>query len=56
MQNRNAWVCHTHLLSKGKITFQSSFMLMTIQPFFFASSKSVWVKVPRVSQSNFHVA
>ena len=27
-----------HLLSKGKITFQSFFMLMTVQPFFFASS------------------
>jgi hypothetical protein len=26
------------LLSNGKITFQSSFMLMTVQPFFFASS------------------
>ena len=29
---------HTHLFSNGKITFQSFFMLMTIQPFFFASS------------------
>ena len=28
----------THLLSKGKITFQSLFMLMTVQPFFLASS------------------
>src|SRR6266704_1510367 len=28
----------THLLSKGKITFQSFFMLMTVQPCFFASS------------------
>ena len=28
----------THLLSKGKITFQSFFMLMTVQPFFVASS------------------
>jgi hypothetical protein len=27
-----------HLLSKGKITFQSFFMLMTVQPFFVASS------------------
>ena len=27
-----------HLLSKGKIIFQSFFMLMTVQPFFFASS------------------
>ena len=27
-----------HLVSKGKMTFQSFFMLMTVQPFFFASS------------------
>jgi hypothetical protein len=31
-------VRHAHLLSKGKITFQSFFMLMTVEPFFFASS------------------
>jgi hypothetical protein len=30
----------------GKDLFQSSFMLITIQPFFFASSYSAWVKVP----------
>jgi hypothetical protein len=29
---------HTHLFSNGKITFQSFFMLITVQPFFFASS------------------
>jgi hypothetical protein len=28
----------THLRSKGKITFQSFFMLITVQPFFCASS------------------
>ena len=27
-----------HLFSKAKIAFQSFFMLMTVQPFFFASS------------------
>lgn len=27
-----------HSLSKAKIVFQSFFMLMTVQPFFFASS------------------
>ena len=32
--------------SNVKICFQSFFMLMTIQPFFFASSYSAWVKVP----------
>ena len=29
-----------------KICFQSSFMLMTVQLFFFASSYNAWVKVP----------
>jgi len=28
----------THLFSNAKIVFQSFFMLMTVQPFFFASS------------------
>jgi hypothetical protein len=32
--------------SNAKIRFQSFFMLMTIQPFCFASSYSAWVKVP----------
>ena len=35
-----------HLLSKGKITFQSFFMLMTVQPFFVASSYRACVNVP----------
>ena len=30
----------------GKIVFQSSFILITIQPFFFASSMSVSLNVP----------
>ena len=29
---------HAHLFSNAKIVFQSFFMLMTVQPFFFASS------------------
>jgi len=29
-----------------KMRFQSFFMLMTVQPFCFASSYSAWVKVP----------
>jgi hypothetical protein len=32
--------------SNAKIFFQSFFMLMTVQPFFFASSYNAWVKVP----------
>jgi hypothetical protein len=35
-----------HFLSKGKITFQSFFMLMTAQPLFFASAMSASVNVP----------
>jgi len=34
------------LLSKGKITFQSFFMLMTVQAFFFASAISASLNVP----------
>jgi hypothetical protein len=33
-------------LSNLKMRFQSFFMLITIQPSFFASSYSSWVKVP----------
>src|SRR4029434_2863362 len=33
-------------LSNAKMVFQSFFMLMTVQLFFFASSYSAWVKVP----------
>ena len=33
-------------LSNGNSRFQSSFMLITTQPRFFASSYSAWVKVP----------
>ena len=36
----------TRHLSNEKMVFQSFFMLMTVQPFFFASSYSAWVKVP----------
>ena len=32
--------------SNEKMAFQSFFMLMTVQLFFFASSYSAWVKVP----------
>ena len=32
--------------SNAKIRFQSFFMLMTVQPSFFASSYSAWVKAP----------
>jgi hypothetical protein len=32
--------------SKAKMRFQSSFTRMTVQPCFFASSSSTWVKVP----------
>jgi hypothetical protein len=32
--------------SNAKIRFQSFFMLITVQPFFFASLKSAWVNVP----------
>src|SRR5215469_11208664 len=32
--------------SKAKMRFQSFFMLMTVQPFFVASSYNAWVKVP----------
>jgi hypothetical protein len=36
--NETSSARHAHLVSKEKITFQSFFMLMTVQPFFFASS------------------
>ena len=32
--------------SNAKMRFQSFFMLITVQPFFLASSYSAWVKVP----------
>ncbi len=32
--------------SNAKIFFQSFFMLMTVHPFFFASSYSAWLKLP----------
>jgi hypothetical protein len=38
--------------SKAKMRFQSFFMLMAIQPSFFASSKSDWVKVPTLVWGN----
>ena len=41
-----------HLLSKGKIIFQSFFMLMTDQPFFFASSYSACENVPTFVSGN----
>jgi len=37
-QVRTSSARRTYLLSKGKIAFQSFFMLMTVHPFFFASS------------------
>src|ERR1043166_7126319 len=39
--------------SNGKITFQSFFILMTVQSFFFASSYSACVKVPTFVSGNF---
>ena len=36
----------THLLSNENICFQSSFMLMTVQLFFFASAISASLNVP----------
>jgi hypothetical protein len=36
----------THLLSNENICFQSSFMLMTVQLFFFASAMSASLNVP----------
>src|SRR4030095_3259166 len=36
----------TRHLSNEKMVLHSFFMLMTVQPFFFASSYSAWVKVP----------
>ena len=38
--------------SKAKMRFQSFFMLMTVQPSFFASSKSGWLKVPTLVWGN----
>src|SRR5437773_11490824 len=35
-----------HFAEGGKMVFQSSFMLMTIQPFFFASAVSASLNVP----------
>jgi hypothetical protein len=35
-----------HHCYHAKIRFQSFFMLMTVQPCFFASSYSAWVNVP----------
>jgi hypothetical protein len=35
-----------YLTGAGKIVFQSSFMLITIQPFFFASAMSASLNVP----------
>jgi hypothetical protein len=39
---------HRAPYSKAKTRFQSFFMLMTIQPFFFASSSSAAAKVPNL--------
>jgi hypothetical protein len=35
-----------HLFSNEKMVFQSFFILMIVQPFFFAWSYNAWVKVP----------
>ena len=44
--NETSSTRRAHLLSKGKITFQSFFILMTVQPFFFASAISASLNVP----------
>jgi len=43
-----SWVrtCRSAYGSNAKMRFQSFFMLITIQPFCFASSYRAWVKVP----------
>ena len=49
---RGAGLLSSDFPQKAKIRFQSVFMLITIQPRFFASSCSAWVKLPtRVSGS-----